>query len=327
MNNPLDNFKNPFDIDGEYAKRILNSDTILDTSKIFNTDFLDIGKNTTETINEQTHDYYYHLSYELSSKYILKDGTKITYKIPKYALKNKNSSGWNRYFYLISSQKIPSGTPDRPYDYRNKNEIVRRKIDNEFDMDYTYMPINSPMTIKGGDLNDLGFNSTQLFDIDAVRYITTNWIKENKWKSRYDIDMYSDILLGLVSKKIKVWIGIDKEAKSGLVDDLRTNAKLDFKFVMNLKEDILYEIEGVSYNKNEIGNFAVGYALAHLGFSIYDIPFISHEGTYILDNNRTFDEPWELDAMYDGFYYFHLFKLNIPNGKQNKIDMYSNPNK
>lgn len=45
MNNPLDNFKNPFDINGEYAKRILNSDTILDSSRFLGNDFLKQAEN------------------------------------------------------------------------------------------------------------------------------------------------------------------------------------------------------------------------------------------------------------------------------------------
>ena len=61
----------------------------------------------------------------------------------------------------------------------------------------------------------------------------------------------------------------------------------------------LYEINGVSYNANEAGNYLWGYTAAYLGFSLNDAEFGAQE--FVNRQGREFDEPWEVDAFKDGF--------------------------
>ena len=50
------------------------------------------------------------------------------------------------------------------------------------------------------------------------------------------------------------------------------------------------------------GNYLWGYNTAYLGFSLYDAEFSAQE--FVNRQGREFDEPWEVDAFKDGFFYF-----------------------
>ncbi|MCT4648345.1 MAG: RHS repeat-associated core domain-containing protein [Carboxylicivirga sp.] len=265
-------------------------------------------------------EYYFHKDYLSADKVKLNDGN-IEYLLPKWDKRVEINNKRSRYFYKIGEKKelVSTSYPStKEFASELKDEIHSRgnlgEYTNgvlfEYEVESEYIEVNSPMTLKGGDRTNNGFNSMEDFDISKGVDLAQQFVKKVKPSSTI-----SD-----PNKMFKV----AKESFGG--------GDLDFKHEKNmaLKDDVLYNINGVHYNRNEAGNFMWGYAMAMMNFSERQVDAIAHLGATILNNKRTFDEPWEVDAVLDGFNYFMTEKRvcgDEPCKPSIKYDMYSNPNK
>jgi len=253
--------------------------------------------------------FYFNKNWRETEKVELDDNS-IKFRIPKPTFK-KEGAKQNEYFFLLSAENRfnLTNSPDFQTDF---GESILEE----------YIPINSPMTIQGGDENRpvLGFSRLEKIDYSIkVGEIVSDWklLHKNPHGSDVFLDSFNYGLSKLFSK-----IGIDMQTNFGeVIKASQGGGIFDFKNTFRFDADTLYEINGTFYNKNEAGNYYWGQAMAMLGYSWADIELFANEGTQRLNKQRNFDEPWELDAIKDGYVQFLKIKDTY------NIDMYSNPNK
>jgi RHS repeat-associated protein len=264
-------------------------------------------------------DFYFlhtYLEYKKNNKMIsLRDGIH-TYLIPKANYIYKKA-GEHHYYFLKETKEtyITDLTIDwrKGYKYTKeeiinlKKEEIRREYKDQFDLltfevtinwtiqkdafgdvyevatinvigvDRIFKEMNSPLTIQGGDETKTGFKNYSKINPNDINSKIDLW-KSKNWRNA----TYTNITSILT-----------------LIRDSKHDQYFDYK--KQLDPETLYEINGVFYNSNEAGNFLWGYTMARLGFSWGDVELMAHEGTKILTSTRTFDEPWELDAIRDGW--------------------------
>jgi RHS repeat-associated protein len=245
-------------------------------------------------------EFYFNIPYLQAKRRTLLDG-KNAYSIPEYN-RRVTKPVMNEYYFKTGETKQLNEA--EPYSWDSEKQAP---IEN-YTTKPTYIKINSPMTIKGGDASNNGFSNLTTADFTLARSLVESFAKTVKPSAS-------------ISDPVKLLAIIGASGYNGL---------LDFKVKMGLDDNTLYQMNGIYYNKNEAGNYFYGYALAMMKFSEADVEFIAHQGTIMLSKGkRTFDEPWELDAIKDGFNAF--FTENRACGddqcESENIDMYTNPNK
>jgi len=263
-------------------------------------------------------EFYFNVSYNLAKKVVLKDGI-YSYYIPMWN-ERKVMAGMHRYYFKTGETKELIGTYTASSD-AHASFIMEESKSNGYQTTYekgknggtvyeyrvtpTYIQVNSPMTIKGGDNAKVnGFTQLEGIDHDKAVEIATNFAKTVKPSAT-------------ISDPFKLMKLVEASGHGGA---------LDFKSQLNLQENTLYNINGTYYNKNEAGNFYYGYALAKMNFSQADLEFIAHQGTQMINGKRSFDEPWELDALLDGFNYYTQERTGNTNANHANVNMYTNPN-
>lgn len=273
----------------------------------------------------KTHTYYFDKDYQSSPKHTLKDKAN-SYYIPLPSRKEENVEGkGNEYHYLdgksgkreLGRMTIPDGYSEEymvnAAKKMHKGEMIgydvfTSKVGIKYLIPYgyatkTYIKINSPMTIKGGDVNDQqGFVDKKDCPISppAAKAVVDKWVA----KVGYDRTKPLYAKVGLKFTKNKPFIKPTTDSASKLKAASGYNKPLDFRHNFGLKPETIYKINDTYYNANEAGNYWYGYALAYLGnISEADLEFIAHEGTRMLSKDkRSYDEPWELAACLTGFY-------------------------
>lgn len=79
----------------------------------------------------------------------------------------------------------------------------------------------------------------------------------------------------------------------------------DLDFKMHLPQDSLYLVNGVIYNRNEVGNFVWAYYLEEHGIKPGISGSIAQLGS-ILGREHRFDESWDRTARYEGTKYYYV---------------------
>ena len=259
-------------------------------------------------------EFYFNQNYKESRKVVLKDG-RYSYSIPQYS-RRVAKAGMHEYYYKTGEKTefveyfmifTDAQQAEITNEIEARGNIAKFKdgMITEYSVTPTFERINSPMTFKGGDATNNGYSSIEELSPTYGAERASNFAKTVK---------PSDQLFLSPSKAKKI---ASAAVQKGF---------LDFKFQLNLEDDVLYKIDGVLYNKNEAGNFYFGYAMASLNLSLVEVKMIAHLGTMMLTKDRTYDEPWELDAIIDGFI-FYQNDVGTGNGQyeQENINMYANP--
>ena len=118
--------------------------------------------------------------------------------------------------------------------------------------------------------------------IESIEFYFDASELNRKLMPEFGNDKMYDILKEGQEKGISL-IDIFKESVGGYLD-----------FKLELEKAVLYEINGVYYNKNEAGNYMWSYLLTANGYSPNLDGLLAQGGSIV--SSRRFDEPWDVQA-------------------------------
>ena len=154
---------------------------------------------------------------------------------------------------------------------------------------YDKIEMNSPMTLSGGDELEgyKGIKNSPISEKDVLETVS-NWQRTNKLAPFYGINFVRDFArykAGDCTQNI-ICLFREESGEGGVFD-----------FKQRLQKGYLYKLDGVLYNRNELGNYWWGYAAKTIGFSISEMEYGADS---YAKSNGVKDEYWEKNAYKKG---------------------------